>query len=367
VGDRLPATASAEAIVAELAERGYAVVERRADPAVMERLLVEVQPYAERAKRLELKFFGGGLRKVEALITKSDAYVSLLADPLVHQVNEAVLGPESLLNGSAVFILEDGGRDQTLHTDGTIYEPMLPRVPGGPNYLLVYMWAVTDFTAENGATRAIPGSHLWPADRRPSPDDAVEYLEMPQGSFAVWLGHTFHAASTNHTSTARVGTQMGFNCGWLRPHETQLLLVPPLVARDLPLNVQEVLGYRAHRGMLGCIEQQSPIERLGMVPPPWVPPVGGSLGPDPHDVETLTRRYFQLAEADMPSGVASEIAQLAATNEARATAPSEDDREVLEVVARAQARHVVNHLVAANFDELVETLRAAATAPAANH
>jgi ectoine hydroxylase-related dioxygenase (phytanoyl-CoA dioxygenase family) len=364
---RLSSTAPASAVVGHLAEHGYAIVERRADADIMERLLAEVGPYAERAERLKLKFFGGGLRKVEALVTKSNAFVTLLADPLVHEVTESVIGAESLLNGSAVFILEKGGRDQTLHADGTIYEPMLPRTPGGPQYLIVFMWAVTDFTAENGATRVVPGSHLWPAGRVPTDDDPIEYLEMPQGSFGVWLGPTYHAASTNHTDSARVGTQMGFSCGWLRPHETQLLLVPPLVARDLPLKVQEVLGYRAHRGMLGCIEQQSPIERLGLVPSPWASPHGDSLGPDPYDVETMTRRYFDQSGGEIPSGVASELHQLAATNAARSAAAGEDDREVLEVVARAQSRHLVNHLLAESYDDLVGWLRASVDEQATAH
>ena len=343
-------------VVAQLNERGYAIVERRSAPAVMQRLLDEVKPWADRAERLQLKFFGGGLRKVESVLTKSSAFVSLLADPLLHAINEAVLGPESLLNGSSVFILEKGGRDQTIHNDGTIYEPMVPRAPGGPHYLLVFMWAVTDFTKENGATRAIPGSHLWPAGRMPGPDDPVDYLEMPQGSFAVWLGSTFHAASTNHTDQARVGTQRGFNCGWLRPHEANLLLVPPLVARDMPLNVQEVLGYRAHRGMLGCIEQQSPIEKLGMIAQQASSSNRVALGPDPFDVAAATDQYFGRLGTTVPSDVASELAQLTQTNAARAGAAREDDREVLEVVARAQSRHLLNHLSAGGFDDLVEAL-----------
>ena len=137
-----------------------------------------------------------------------------------------------------------------------------------------------------------------------------------------------------------------------------LLLVPPLVARDLPLKVQEVLGYRAHRGMLGCIEQQSPLERLGLVPAPWDSLNGDNRGPDPHEVEALTRRYFDDFGGEVPSGVASELNQLAATNAARSSADGEDDREVLEVVARAQSRHLVNHLLAERYDELVECLRA---------
>ena len=356
MGSGQTSTALVQDAVAQLDERGYAIVERRADPAIMDRLLQEVQPYADKAERLTLKFFGGGLRKVESVVTKSQAFVTLMADPLLHELSETVLGPEPLLNGASVFILEKGGRDQTLHNDGTIYEPMLARAPGGPHYLLVFMWAVTDFTKENGATRAIPGSHLWPAGRQPTPDDPVDYLEMPRGSFAVWLGTTFHAASTNYTDTARVGTQMGFNCGWLRPHEANLLLVPPLVARDLPLNVQEVLGYRAHRGILGCIEQQSPIEKLGTVTTLASSSKAVGLGPEPFDVETGTRQYFERAGREIPSDVASELEQLAQTNALRAASASEDEGEVLEVVARAQSRHVLNHLLAGNFNELVESL-----------
>src|SRR5207249_3506645 len=127
---RRSSTAVVQEAVAQLNDRGYAIVERRADPAVMDRLLQEVQPYADKAELLKLEFFGGGLRKVESVVTKSHAFVSLLADPLLHELSEAMLGHEPLLNGASVFFLEKGGRDQTLHNDGTIYEPMLPRAPG---------------------------------------------------------------------------------------------------------------------------------------------------------------------------------------------------------------------------------------------
>jgi hypothetical protein len=128
-----------------------------------------------------------------------------------------------------------------------------------------------------------------------------------------------------------------------------------LVARDLPINVQEVLGYRAHRGMLGCIEQQSPIDKLGLVASPFA---GGGLGPDPHALEKATRRYFDDAGQEVPTGVASELNQLSRTNEAHATATREDDREILEVVARAQSRHLLNHLIAGDFHDLVSSVSA---------
>jgi len=32
------------------------------------------------------------------------------------------------------------------------------------------MFALTDFTIENGATQAMPGSHHWPKDREAKPE-----------------------------------------------------------------------------------------------------------------------------------------------------------------------------------------------------
>jgi hypothetical protein len=120
--------------------------------------------------------------------------------------------------------------------------------------------------------------------------------------------------------------------------------------------VQEVLGYRAHRGMLGCIEQQSPIEKLGMLAQQASSSNRVALGPDPFAVAVETDRYFERRGVAMPSDVASELSQLAQTNTARAGAAREDDREVLEVVARAQSRHLLNHLSAGGFDDLVAAL-----------
>jgi hypothetical protein len=57
-----------DAAVAQLNERGYAIVDRQADATTMDRLIDEVRPWAERAERLQLKFFGGGIRKVESVI-----------------------------------------------------------------------------------------------------------------------------------------------------------------------------------------------------------------------------------------------------------------------------------------------------------
>ena len=47
--------------------------------------------------------------------------------------------------------------------------------------------AASKTTIKNGATRVIPGSHLWEDGRAPKPEDAV-YAEMEPGSALFTLG-----------------------------------------------------------------------------------------------------------------------------------------------------------------------------------
>src|SRR5206468_6844040 len=141
-----------------------------------------------------------------------------------------------------------------------------------------------------------------------------------------------------------------------------LLLVPPTVARDLPLSVQEALGYRAYRGMIGCIEQQSPLERLGLVDTPWANRQPGDGVPDPHEVEAAVRGFFSGTAREPPAAVALELRQLGETNAARRDAAATTDAEVYDTVAFAQARFLMNHLVAAGFRELVAELERVAPA-----
>ncbi|HLG87270.1 MAG TPA: phytanoyl-CoA dioxygenase family protein [Alphaproteobacteria bacterium] len=256
-------SASVADVKSHMEEWGFAVVVGRQPTAIIEAVGRDINRHTEGLPFLEKPFFGGALKKIDGFVAKSPAMVDLMSDPFVIDLAEAILGPEPLLNGSAGFILEKGNRPQDLHHDDIIYQPYLPRIPGGPQSLIHYMFAITEFTAKNGATCMIPGSHLWPAGREPTEEDEVLALEMPPGGFAVWLGSTWHGAGRNTTERPRIGADLGFNCGWLRPHEAYHLLVPPALARSYPKRVREVLGYRAHRGMLGCIDQRNPMDLLG--------------------------------------------------------------------------------------------------------
>ncbi len=108
------------------------------------------------------------------------------------------------------------------------------------------MVALVDFTADNGSTLIVPGSHRWEAGRQATPDEIVP-AEMPAGSAVVYLGSTIHAGGANITRGAwRRGLHLSYVLGWLRTEENHYLSTPADQAFALPRGAQELLGYAVH-------------------------------------------------------------------------------------------------------------------------
>jgi ectoine hydroxylase-related dioxygenase (phytanoyl-CoA dioxygenase family) len=108
--------------------------------------------------------------------------------------------------------------------------------------------ALSDFTAENGATMVVPGSHLWDAERKPEEHEAVPAV-MPEGSVVLYLGTTFHSAGANTTVDRwRRGMHVSYIVGWLRTEENNYLMTPVEFVRGLPKQILSILGYSTHQG-----------------------------------------------------------------------------------------------------------------------
>lgn len=364
----LPRDAEAADVKAELDRSGFAVVRDWLDLDLVEDIERDIRRYADRVVGLELEFFGdGALKKVEGLAAKSASVVEVIGRPLFAELAEACLGADPLLNASGGFVLERGRRPQPLHHDDVLYQPFLARRPGEFESMLNCMIAITDFRRENGATRMVPGSHLWPEGRLPTDADPVVDVEMPRGSAAFWHGSTWHGAGQNSTDAARIGCEIGFNCGWLRPHENYQLLIPPGLARDLPLQVQELLGYKAHRGMLGCIEQRSPMEVFGFEKRrpvhAVVREVADAAAPvDPRELERAVRAFAAEPTRALPAEAGRLLERLAKSNRALDAAANRAERDMLEVVAVADARSLTVHLEGIGWTEPIESLKRAARA-----
>ena len=163
-----------------------------------------------------------------------------------------------LLNTAQLIQIGPGETAQTIHRD----EDAWPEMPADKPLLQVEaMFALTDFTIENGATQVVPGSHRWEPDREAEPHE-VTRAEMKAGSALIYFGTTLHGGGTNTTTDVkRRGMFFGYVLGWLRTEENLFLTVPIEKVRHMPTRVQELLGYKSHYG-IGVVDVGSPMALL---------------------------------------------------------------------------------------------------------
>jgi ectoine hydroxylase-related dioxygenase (phytanoyl-CoA dioxygenase family) len=112
------------------------------------------------------------------------------------------------------------------------------------------IWAITDFTKENGATQVVPGSIGWADDRVATPEEICQ-AEMKAGSVLIYTGSVFHAGGENKSNADRIGANLTYTLGWLRQEENQYLSCPPEIARDFSAELQDMLGYTMGQFAMG--------------------------------------------------------------------------------------------------------------------
>ena len=126
------------------------------------------------------------------------------------------------------------------------------------------MWALTDFTEANGATRIIPGSHL--RDHSPDYGQHLRHRSPPRcrrAACSIWHGSLWHGGGANRTDARRVGIAMNYCAGFIRQQENQQLGIPREIARGFSPRLRELVGYGVYNGLIGHIDKHSPVELLG--------------------------------------------------------------------------------------------------------
>src|SRR5437763_8468402 len=283
---RIKADEPADLIVGALQQDGAVMVDGLLSADVLSRFNAELDPLLEAAALgTERKFineaigwfFGAQTRHITGVAGRSRVFASeILTHPVYRAVGDAVLLPSCAryqLNVAQVLDRGPGSDRQFLHRDEDVWIH-LPRPHA--QVQLASVIALVDFTAENGATLVAPGSHHWEIGRMPTDDELVA-AEMAAGSAVVYLGSTVHGGGANVTKDEfRRGMHVSYCLGWLRCEENQYLATPIEVARTLPREAQELLGYAAHDaieaggGYLGAVELQDPVELMatGQAYPP---------------------------------------------------------------------------------------------------
>jgi hypothetical protein len=259
----LDAGASADDVAAVLADDGCVSVAELVSPQVMDDIHREMAPYIEATPMGPDDFSGHRTRRTGSMIARSHSFRPLANHPLVTGTLDRVLGDHATsyqLHLTQVIDIGPGEPGQLVHRDQWAFD-FFP-FPSGYEVECHVMWAMTDFTELNGATRVIPGSHKWEDKLRPAYDETVP-AEMPKGSVFVYVGSVYHGGGANQSDEHRLGINVGYTLSWLRQEENQYLACPPDVARTIDEDLAKLIGYRRGAYALGYFgDLQDPMEAV---------------------------------------------------------------------------------------------------------
>jgi ectoine hydroxylase-related dioxygenase (phytanoyl-CoA dioxygenase family) len=230
---------------------GYVVVENVLTPSLLAEVRERVEElYAEEGENAGAEFRKeAGSRRLANLVDKGPIFEKLIATPRILELVAYVIGERFKLSSfNARSANPHSNEPQPLHCDAGA----LPDEQGF--WVCNTIWLLDEFTAENGATRVIPGSQNWRQLPQHVMPDALaahpqeELLLAPAGSVVVMNTHAWHGGTANRTAGHRRALH-AFYCRFDKPQqqyqkrllrpETQARLSPELrrlLALDDPLN-----------------------------------------------------------------------------------------------------------------------------------
>jgi len=259
----LPADADAVAIAAAIDDAGCVVIDRLVAPDVMDAIERELRPHLDATAAGPDDFSGHNTRRTGCLIDRSPSFRPLASHPTVLGALDAVLGDHCTsyqLHLTQIIDIGPGEPAQLVHRDQWAFD-FFP-FPAGFEVECHTMWAMSDFTDANGATRVVPGSHRWDDKLKLAPEDTVP-AEMAKGSVLLYIGSLYHGGGANVSDGSRLGINVGYTLSWLRQEENQYLACPPDVARTLPVELAKLIGYQRGAYALGYVgDLQDPLELL---------------------------------------------------------------------------------------------------------
>ncbi len=244
-----------EEIVAAMDRDGAVIIRDMLSPERLKSLREDVAPWIEQTAEGLDDWAGRKTKRTGGLIARCPTVREVAVDPLVIGAANATLSPfcsRIQLNITQLITILPGQGAQPLHRDrfvwggddrgGVIPEGIEPQCNG--------IWAVTDFTEENGATHVVPGSHKWNFGRQARRDESIQAV-MSAGSVLLYNGTVIHSGGENRGATPRTALNITYTLGWLRQEENQYLSCPPEIAKDLDQELTDLLGYSFGNYALG--------------------------------------------------------------------------------------------------------------------
>ncbi|TWP52513.1 phytanoyl-CoA dioxygenase family protein [Lentzea tibetensis] len=254
-GDRGVDHGLLEADLATLDRDGYVVLTGLLTPEQCADLRTEVAPLLGRTGRNS--FEGHHTQRIYSVLDKTRAVDRLVDHPRVLALLDRLLLPNYLLSQLQIINIGPGENAQLLHPDDGMYPIARPR----PELSAATIWAIDEFTEDNGATVVIPGSHRWPDGRTPTDADARRSAVMPAGSCVLFLGTLWHGGGANRSAAPRLAATAQYCQPWLRTQEAFTLSTSRDVVRAVSGDIRRMLGYSIHPPFVGMVDGMHP-ERL---------------------------------------------------------------------------------------------------------
>jgi hypothetical protein len=236
-----------ERYASDVKENGFAVMEGAIERDLLKAIFAELERLEDVRPGGDIApgpFTGFVTRRWFDLLNDGEVWQDVATHPWVLQVLPRVLGDEFLLSTMGSAVIGPGEQAQDLHVDDGVYRFPRPH----PNLVCNTMWALSDFTADNGGTRLVAGSNRW--DHDPVPGETYETvpLEMPAGSIAFVVGTCYHGAGANVTDDTRWGLTINYCNGSMRQQENLMLGVRPERMLAFPPELQDILGFKICKG-----------------------------------------------------------------------------------------------------------------------
>jgi hypothetical protein len=295
----LPADAPADEIMAVLDRDGALILDDALPLERVDALVAELAPFVDATAPGRDSFTGARTTRTGALVARSPRTRPLVMDNRVLALCDALLRPNCHryhLHLAQVIRIMPGQTAQAIHRDRWAWGRQMPGIEPQLNTI----WALTDFTAANGATQVCPGSQTWSDDRKALPHE-IARAEMKKGSILIYTGTVFHSGGANDADHDRWGLNITYSLGWLRQEENMYLSCPPEAARELEPELAALVGYAMSNYALGY----------------YTPPLPAGAGP-----ETVPPEYAlggMQADAEGSLGGAELLAQVVARAEKRRT------------------------------------------------
>ncbi|GAA5157147.1 phytanoyl-CoA dioxygenase family protein [Pseudonocardia eucalypti] len=207
-------------------------------------------------------FEGHLTQRAYSLLGKTRAADRLVDHPRVLALLDRLLMPNYLLSQLQVIKILPGESGQLLHADDSFYPVPRPR----PALSAATIWAIDEFTGDNGATVVLPGSHEWGDDRRPVSGDVPVPAVMPAGSCVFFLGTLWHGGGANRSAAPRTAVTAQYCEPWLRTQEAFTLSVDADTARAVSLDIRRMIGYSIHPPFVGAVNGMHPDRLLTQEP-----------------------------------------------------------------------------------------------------